>query len=148
MAAKRARIISGAVTSGFGNSLGFKLVALEPGHAVLTLKVTPKLYNPVNVLHGGVIYSLIDESMGHALTASLPTDQICATIGVKVNYLLPVRDGELRVETKILKQGKRVAHLESEVFHSPSGDQVATAMGSFSIFTPSGQLDNNVPDVL
>ena len=119
----------------FGEFFGFKIETLEPGRAVYSLNVTPKLFNPVGVLHGGVISSLVDQSMGAALTTALPKDQICATIEIVIHYFEAVRDGSIRVETKVIRQGKRVAHIESEVTHLPSGNTVATAMGSFCIFT-------------
>lgn len=33
--------------------LGFRIEVPEPGHAVATIEVTPELWNPHGVLHGG-----------------------------------------------------------------------------------------------
>src|SRR3990170_1798575 len=88
----------------FGEFFGFKLEELEPGRAVYSMDVSPKHFNPVNVLHGGVISSIVDQSMGAALTSALPKDHICATIEIAVHYFEAVRDGSIRVETKIVRQ--------------------------------------------
>jgi acyl-CoA thioesterase len=117
-----------------GDLLGMATVARSPGGTCrMRLEVDPAWYNPNGVLHGGVVYTLIDYSMGGALQPNLPEGQACATIEVKVSYLAPVREGTLTCDTTVVRQGRNVAFLESKVTDG-SDRLVATGSGSMFIF--------------
>lgn len=120
-----------------GDLLGMATVARRPGRATMRLEVDPAWHNPNGVLHGGVIYTMIDYSMGGAVQPNLPEGDFCATIEVKINYLAPVREGTLTVETAATKEGRNIAFLESKV--TDDKDRlVATASGSMFIFRQGG----------
>lgn len=96
------------------------------------IQIGPQHFNPYGVVHGGVIYSLADTSMGAVIAPQLADHERTATIEIKINYLAPVRDGAIRAETTLVNRGRRVAVLEADVFN---GDRlVAKALGSFAIF--------------
>lgn len=130
------RVTEGSVGP-LGDLLGIASEAREPGRARMRLAVDPAWHNPNGVLHGGVIYTLIDYSMGGAVQHSLPEGQYCTTIEVKVSYLAPVREGALTVETNVIRQGRNVAFTESKVTDD-AGRLVATASGSMFIFRAEG----------
>ena len=115
-----------------GDLLGMTTVERGPGRCVMRLEVDPAWHNPNGVLHGGVVYTLIDYSMGGAVQPNLPEGDACATIEVKVSYLAPVREGALTVETNAVKEGRNVAFLESKV-RDDGGRLIATATGSMFI---------------
>ena len=79
-----------------------------------------------------MVYSLADTGMGGTLTSVLPDGRYCATIEIKIAYLKPAGEFDLICQTKLLRQGKKVAFLESEVFSND--DLIAKASGSFAIF--------------
>ena len=121
-----------------GDTLGMATVARGPGWCRMRLDVDPAWQNPNGVLHGGVVYTLIDYSMGGSLQPNLPEGQFCTTIEVKVNYLAPVRQGTLIAETEVVKEGRNVAFLECKV-KDEQGRLVATASGSMFIVRPDGR---------
>ena len=102
-----------------------------------SIEVAPHLLNPHGVLHGAVLYALADTGMGGALTPNLDKGQICATIEIKFNYYQAVREGTLRCHTTILNRGKTVANMESRLYVEDK--LVASANGTYAIFTPSGR---------
>ena len=110
----------------------------EPGHARMRLAVDPAWHNPHGVLHGGVIYTMIDYCMGGAVMRSLPEGQFCTTIEIKVSYLASVREGTLVVETNVVKQGRSIAFTESKVTDD-QGRLVAIAGGSMFILRPGAK---------
>jgi acyl-CoA thioesterase len=116
-----------------GDLLGMATVERAPGKCRMRLQVDPAWHNPNGVLHGGVIYTLIDYSMGGAVQPNLPPDRACATIEVKVSYLAGVREGALTVDTEVVRQGRNIAFLESKV-RDENGKLVATGSGSMYIF--------------
>lgn len=116
-----------------GDMLGMATIAREPGRCTMELQVDSAWHNPNGVVHGGVIYTLIDYSMGGAVQPSLPEGRACTTIEVKVSYLAPVREGTVIVETEVIRQGRNIAFLESNV-RDAGGRLVATGTGSMFIF--------------
>ena len=88
--------------------------------------------NPYGVVHGGVVYSLVDYAMGGALTSRLEPGERCATLEIKINYLAAVSGGSLRAEARVIGRTKRVGVLEATV-HTSGDRLVAVATGSFYI---------------
>ncbi len=115
-----------------GDALGMVTEAREPGKSRMRLDVDPKWHNPNGVLHGGVIYTMVDYSMGAAVQPNLPDGEFCSTIEAKINYLASVREGTLTVETEVVKQGRNIAFTESKV-RDDNGRLVATGSGSMFI---------------
>jgi len=120
-----------------GDMLGIVAEQKSPGRSRMRLTVDPTWNNPNGVLHGGVVYTLIDYSMGGSVTPGLAEGEHCATIEVKVNYLSSVREGTLWVETQVVKQGHNIAFTDSKVWDH-NARLVATATGSMFIFRADG----------
>ena len=116
-----------------GDALGITSELQEGGRCRMRLQVDPGWHNPHGVVHGGVVYTLIDYSMGGAVTSALTAGQHCTSIEVKVSYLASVREGTLTVDSSVVKQGRNVAFVESKVTDD-AGRLVATGSGSMFIF--------------
>jgi uncharacterized protein (TIGR00369 family) len=97
------------------------------------LTVRPELINPAGLLSGPVAYAMVDYSMGSALWTNRESGERIATIGISINYLRTVREGDVICESSLDRRNDRVAVLRSEVTDE-SGRLLATAIGSFSIF--------------
>lgn len=118
----------------YADLIGLKIEEIKDGHRKCYLEVDDKLFNPHNVVHGAVLYSLADTGMGMALYPSLKKDEICATIEIKINYYCSVKSGTITCITDIINRGKTVANLEARIYN---GDKlVAKANGNYSIFKP------------
>jgi len=91
--------------------------------------------HPQMIVHGGVIFTLADTAMSMALLSTLPADTRISTIEAKINYLLPVRTGELVAEAGIVQQGRSIAVLEATVYNIQEGTRQAVArlLGTFHI---------------
>ena len=115
-----------------GDALGMVTVEREPGRSRMRMEIDPIWHNPNGVLHGGVIYTMVDYSMGSAVQPDLPEGEHCATIEAKINYLSAVREGTLTVDTEVVKQGRNIAFTESKVTDD-KGKLVATGSGTIFI---------------
>ena len=120
-----------------GDLLGMVSEGREPGRCRMRLDVDAAWANPNGVLHGGVVYTLIDYSMGGAVQPHLPEGDWCTSIEVKVSYLAAVREGALTVDTTVVKEGRNIAFLESKVT-GEDGRLVATGSGSMFVFRGGG----------
>jgi acyl-CoA thioesterase len=70
------------------------------------------LRNPQGSLHGGVIATVMDISMGHLCHRYLST---AMTIEMQMRFFRPVH-GPCRCEGRVLRPGRRIVHLESHLY--------------------------------
>jgi acyl-CoA thioesterase len=120
----------------FADLVGFtlRLGRRGSGECSAALDVRPGLLNPNGVVHGGALFSMADTAMGAALHTTLAPGEYCATVEIKIHFLLPVSKGKLRCSTRVVQRGGRIAVLESHL--SVGRKQVAQALGTFAIFAP------------
>jgi acyl-CoA thioesterase len=119
----------------FGDLIGLEFSKFEQGFSQCVLQIKEEHFNPHNVVHGGVLYSMADTGMGAALYSLLDKDELCATIEIKINYFKSVKRGTLICDTKVIHKGKTIGALESEIRNGEA--LVAKANGTFSIFKVS-----------
>jgi len=105
-------------------TLGMKFVEVEEGRVVMTLVVGKKFHNPMGTLHGGVMTDLADACMGVATMSTLADDESFTTLELKMNFLRPVVEGELRAEAKVVHRGRTMAMTEV-VLRNQAGKDVA-----------------------
>jgi uncharacterized protein (TIGR00369 family) len=97
--------------------LGFKLVEVEPGHAVFEVMPGERHYNPIGVVHGGLAMTLLDSAMGCAVQTQVPAGAAYATLEAKTNLTRPITSdtGKLRAIGKLVHMGARVATAEARL---------------------------------
>lgn len=100
----------------------------------LSLGFTPKSYfcNPMGMIHGGFIASMLDETMGSTIFANSRGSQIGATISVSIDYIRPAKLGDLRTIGRIRKLGRTIAFVEAELYDI-EGSLLAKSTASFKI---------------
>ena len=114
----------------------FRVLDIEEGRVRFGCTPDASAYNPIGVVHGGLICTLLDTVLGCAVHTTLPARVGYTSIEIKVNYLRPVHAGlELVAHGWVTKPGRRVAFADGEVV-GPDGKTVATATGSCLIMTP------------
>jgi uncharacterized protein (TIGR00369 family) len=127
-AAKEGRAMSGieylrAIVAGrfpappISRVLGFALVEVEEGRAVFAVQPEERHYNPIGLVHGGLLATVLDSALGCAVHSTLPQGTGYSTLEIKVNFTRPVRidTGLLRAEAKIIHRGKQTATAEGTV---------------------------------
>jgi acyl-CoA thioesterase len=91
--------------------------------------------NPNDVLHGAVLFTLADTTMGAAVVSTLGEGEICASIEVHMRFLKPVTGGSVHAATHVVQRGRRIVQLAAEM-RDDADRMVATATGSFAIIAP------------
>ena len=103
-----------------GQSLGplaFVLKEVGEGTVTWAYTVDPAHFNPHGALHGGVVMSLLDTAMGHAVSeVVVPQGRFNAAAQFNVHFLLPIRSGVIRAKATVVKMGKRTAVVEARAF--------------------------------
>jgi uncharacterized protein (TIGR00369 family) len=117
----------------------FDIHALEEGRVEFGCILDESVYNPIGVVHGGLVCTLLDTVAGCAVHTTLPAGVAYTSIELKVNYLRAVTldSGPLRAVGRVVKPGRRVAFAEGEVFDA-AGRSVATASSSLLVFPIPG----------
>jgi acyl-CoA thioesterase len=110
---------------------------MADGRSVFELAIRPDHMNPHGVVHGGVVYTLVDFAMGGALTSLLDLGERCATLEVKINYVAAAVSGDLRAEARVVSRSRRVAVMEARVY-GEADQLIALATGSFYVQTAAG----------
>lgn len=88
--------------------LGIRIERAETGFARLVLPFKEDLLQLYGQVHGGAMASLIDSSVAVALSLTLSPAEKASTIEMKLNYLEPVRSGDIYADSKIRKRGKTI----------------------------------------
>jgi acyl-CoA thioesterase len=114
--------------------LGMDIEDVRPGHAIARLDVSDDLLNPNGVVHGGVLFTMVDTAMGKATMTSLEEGQLCASIEIQMRFLRPVRSGQLEADTTVIRRGRKVVHLESRI-RDADHVLVATGAGTFAVIS-------------
>jgi uncharacterized protein (TIGR00369 family) len=116
----------------FVEAQGFELVSFDAGESELRLAARPDQLNSWQVVHGGVIMSLLDVAMAHA-ARSLDTESKnrpgVVTIEMKTSFMRPAQ-GQLTARGKLLHKTATLAFTEGSVFDA-SGALCAHATGTF-----------------
>src|ERR1700752_418109 len=112
------RLVAGEIpVSGMSELMGFRLVEVEPGRAVIAIKPGKQHYNGLGIVHGGLAATLLDSALGVAINSMLPAGRVFTTVEMKVNYVRPIRGetGEVRCEARVIHVGNRVATAEGRL---------------------------------
>jgi acyl-CoA thioesterase len=120
----------------FAALVGLEPITFEDGRCVFEVTVQPHHMNPYGVVHGGLLYSLVDTAMGAALLTRLEPQERCATLEIKINYLAPALRGRLRCVASLVERTRRIAVLEARVSEADAR-LLAVATVSFYITAPS-----------
>jgi acyl-CoA thioesterase len=112
--------------------LGMEIDEVAAGHARARVTVADEHLNPNGVVHGAVLFALVDTAMGKATMSVLPDGQFCASVDVQLRFIRPATHGVLVADVCVLKQGRTVVHLDARV-HDADEQLIATAGGTFAV---------------
>ena len=109
--------IEGGWRPPMAETLDIRLIEADKGRAVFTGTPAERVYNPLGVVHGGNITTLLDSACGCAVHSSLTAEQTYTTLELKVAFHRAVRwnTGLMRAEGKVVTIGRRVAFAEASL---------------------------------
>jgi uncharacterized protein (TIGR00369 family) len=115
---------------------GFRIAELEAGRIVFECEPDESSYNPLGVVHGGLVCTLADTVCGCAVHTTLPAGATYTSIDLTVSYLRPVtiESGTLRATGVARKVGRRVAFADASIVDR-HGREVATATSSLLVIS-------------
>jgi uncharacterized protein (TIGR00369 family) len=98
-------------------TLGFRLVEAERGHALFECEPAEYHYNPIGIVHAGLAMTLMDSAMGLAFVTTLDEPRGWTTLEVKANFTraLTADTGTVRCTGSVIHPGRRVATTEARI---------------------------------
>ena len=130
------RVIAGEMPGvPIGETLGFRLVEIEKGRAVLLGNPDRRSYNLVGTVHGGWGAAILDSALALSVFSIVEADQGFTTVDIRINYLRPltVETGEVRAEGWVVQGGRRLAYCEAKLVDR-DGKLICHGTGSCLIF--------------
>jgi acyl-CoA thioesterase len=131
----------------FFQLIGLEVVDVGPGWSKTRLAHRGDLTQPAGIMHGGVITSLIDTGIAHALmidddpVGRLPDDSALVSIDVRVKFLRPVSKGSVHCDAKIVRRGRHILHAEA-IATDDDGKEVARGDAIYMV-VPHAQVARN-----
>jgi acyl-CoA thioesterase len=102
----------------FPRLLGIEIDSIESGRARLSLEVTKDLLQLQGIMHGGAIATLIDTAVALAILGASTSNDRFSTIEMKVNYLVPIVEGRVTADARLIRDGRRIIVAECDVYDS------------------------------
>jgi len=96
----------------FINQLGATIIELKQGYAKTQLIINPLHHNAYGIVHGGVLFSLADFTLG---LVSASYGNINLTMQASINFFHPSKSGILTAETKELSKGRKISNYQIDI---------------------------------
>ena len=126
------RIVSGEYAPlPIGETLGFRIAAVEPGKVTVRGRPDARSLNLINTIHGGWAAAVLDTAMALSNLSMLAEGQSFTTLDVRVNYIRPItlETGDVAAEGSVINAGRRVAYCEAKLLDS-AGKLLAHGTGT------------------
>lgn len=114
--------------------VGARLISVGDGEALFRCTPDESAYNPIGMVHGGLLCTLLDFAVGAAVSSVLPAGAGGSSIEIKVSFLKPLRAdvGEIDAHGRVLRAGGRVAFAEAHA-RDRDGELVGQATSSIAV---------------
>jgi len=120
--------------------IGFVPVEVKKGEAVFKLATREEHFNPMGTVHGGILCDLADAAMGVAYATLLNENETFTTIELKINYLKPVWETNLKAHAVVIKKGNTIGLIDCSIF---DGNEALVAKASSTCMTLNGETAKN-----
>ena len=111
----------------FIREIGLQLVDCGPGWCETVLRLEPWLLQQNGVAHAGILATMADHTAGAAGTTIISQDEYVLTAEFKINLLRPGDGDSLRCRAQVLKPGRVLTIVESEVHAEKGGASILVA---------------------
>ena len=94
------------------------LLKASAGSITAEFEVRPDQCNHAQVMHGGIITTILDEIMGMTLI-TLKIEHLYVTINLTVDFLFGAKAGEkITAVSEVYRLGKKIANVEAKLYNA------------------------------
>jgi uncharacterized protein (TIGR00369 family) len=109
-------------------TLGGDLLSVGLGHVEVAAPILDSSKQQHGFAHAGLTFSIGDSAAGYAALSTLPADHEVLTTEMKINLLAPGNGDRLIARGKVIKPGRRLIIVQSDVFALQDGSETHIAM--------------------
>jgi len=122
-------------SANFIRDLGMQLAVVEEGACEITLIPNARHQQQHGLIHAGVMATMADHAAGCAARSVVGLDQDVLTVEFKINFLRPAVADGLRCRARVLRAGRTLVIVESEILATKDGKQclVSKAMVTLAV---------------
>ncbi len=117
----------------FVNDVGIRFAGCGPGWCESELVVTPRHYQHHDFVHAGVQATIADHTAGAAATTLIRGTELVLSAEFKINLLNTARGERLRCRAEVLKAGRMLVVVESEVFARAGANERLVAKATVTL---------------
>jgi uncharacterized protein (TIGR00369 family) len=121
----------------FVQDVGIKLSGMGIGWCETRLDILPRHLQQDQFTHAGVQATMADHTAGGAGASIIKEDEIVLSVEFKINLLRPAQGHALRCKANILKAGRTLIVVESEVFSLDGAREKLTAKATVTLAVKS-----------
>lgn len=114
----------------FMDYLGAKLEKAEKGEVSISVEKTRNLSQQAGFIHAGVITTIADSAAGYAALSMMPDDKEVLSVEFKVNLMRPASGSKIIAHARVIKPGRQITVVESDVVDLDTGKLVAKFQGT------------------
>ena len=116
----------------FMKTIGAKLDSVEEGKVIISVDLKPSIMQQHGFGHAGVTFSIGDSAAGYAALTKMESHQEVLTSEMKIQLLSPAHGSMLRAIGSVIKAGRRLLVVKSDVFSVSDKKEklVATMLGT------------------
>ena len=96
-------------------TLGAKIHKVEKGKVTIEVPILSSTLQQQGYAHAGLAFSIGDSAAGYSALTVMPENQEVMTAEIKINLLAPAKGELLRAEGRVVKHGKRLVVVNSEI---------------------------------
>jgi uncharacterized protein (TIGR00369 family) len=127
--------IDGGDRTPMAKTMNMRIVKVENGRVEIEAIPAAKFYNPMMRIHGGFTATIMDSTLGCAVSSTLPRGAGVGTVQLNVNFVrkIEVETGPLVATGVVIHRGRTMLTAEAKLADS-KGVLYAHATGTFMVY--------------
>lgn len=117
----------------FPQVVGIEMVEVRRDYCRMRLPFRPELEQPMGIVHGGAIATLIDVVVVPAIGSAYDNDVGFSTVDMQIQYLRPLKEETAIAEGIVVKRGRRIIFCSADVVGETSGSLIAKGTLTYTV---------------
>jgi uncharacterized protein (TIGR00369 family) len=136
-----ARIRSSFGRQAFMETLGARLVSVEPGEVAIEWLFDSSLTQQHGFIHAGVVAAVADSACGYAALSLMPEGVAVLSVEFKVNLMKPAAGERFRAIGKVIRAGRTLSVCSAEVRAYTGNEESVIAVMQGTMMTVRDNAD-------
>ena len=112
----RDKVTASFAAQGLMATLGAELEFVSAGTCRVAAPIRPETGQQQGLAHAGLTFAIGDSAAGYAALSLMPPEAEVVTAELKINLLAPATGTRLIAEGRVIKPGRRLMVVQSDVF--------------------------------